>query len=77
MRAYVCMFVFPRVSFFSARNIVYLHTPFAPYPFLLSLNRSLSFSFSFFSSSHSVPEEERIAVPGSRVDRVRKRVSDG
>lgn len=41
--------------------------------FLSFLYRSLVF---FSSSSRSVPEEQ-IAAPSSRVDRVRKRVSDG
>lgn len=35
-----------------------------------------SIGLSFFSSSRLVPEEQ-IAAPSSRVDRVRKRVSDG
>lgn len=35
-----------------------------------------SIGLSFFFSSRSVPEEQ-IAAPSSRVDRVRKRVSDG
>lgn len=45
MRARTCVyvFVFPRVSFFSARNIVYLYTPFAPSPFFLTQSASSRF----------------------------------
>jgi len=76
---YVCTYVCVRFSsciLLGARNIVYLYTPFALSPSPSSLYRSLVFSFFSSSFLRSVPEEQ-IAVPGSRVARVRKRVSDG